>query len=94
MASILVDNKQNGDYFRLVESYRDVHGKSKIRTLTQLGKLDAKKIASLKKIADKLYRLVGVDIDQLPHTGIKEYYIHLASNSGETRSLRRATEVI
>ena len=72
MASILVDRKQNGDYVRLVESYRDVDGKSKIRTLARLGKLDAKKIASLKRIADKLYRLVGIDIDHLPHTGVKE----------------------
>lgn len=72
MASILVDRKHNGDYVRLVESYRDADGKSKVRTLAQLGKLDAKKIASLKKIADKLYRLVGVDIDHLPDTGIKE----------------------
>lgn len=72
MASILVDRKPGGDYVRLVESYRDVDGKSKIRTLARLGKLDAKKIASLKKMADKLYQLVGVDLAQLAHKGIKE----------------------
>lgn len=61
MATLKIDNKDGEKYVRIVESYRDESGASRMRTLLSLGKLDDKKIESLKRLGAKLYQAAGGD---------------------------------
>lgn len=70
MASIIVDNKKSGKYLRIVESYRDEEGKSRVRTLYNLGKVDS--ASSLRRIGERLYVLGGGDLKQLLGQNLRE----------------------
>jgi transposase len=72
MASIIVDNKKSGKYLRIVESYRDEEGKSRVKTLYNLGKLENYSAASLKRIGERLYVLGGGELKDLLGEGIHE----------------------
>jgi len=72
MASIILDNKKSGKYLRIVESYRDEEGKSRVRTLYNLGRLDSYSAASLKRMGERLYKLGGGDLKDLLDEGIQE----------------------
>ena len=72
MASIIVDNKKSGKYLRIVESYRDEEGKSRVKTLYNLGKLENYSAASLKRMGERLYVLGGGELKDLLGEGIRE----------------------
>ncbi|MFP4091198.1 MAG: hypothetical protein ACLFT3_12900 [Cyclobacteriaceae bacterium] len=72
MASIIVDNKKSGKYLRIVESYRDEQGKSQVKTLYNLGRLDNYSAASLRRMGERLYVLGGGDLKGLLGEGICE----------------------
>src|ERR1700679_3604140 len=72
MPTLKVDKKDGEKYVRIVESYRDESGIARMRTLVSLGKLDEKKIASLKRLGAALYQAAGGDPEQL-NKNIIEY---------------------
>jgi hypothetical protein len=65
MATVKIDNKDGEKYVRIVESYRDASGAARMRTLLSLGKLDDKKIESLKRLGVKLYQAAGGNPEDL-----------------------------
>ena len=72
MASIIVDNKKSGKCLRIVESYRDEDGKSRVKTLYNLGRLDNYSATSLKRIGKRLFDLGGGNLKDLLGEGIRE----------------------
>lgn len=72
MPTLKVDYKDGEKYGRIIESYRDEFGKTRMRTVLNLGKLTDKKIASLKRLGSKLYQVAGGDPDELTGRGIAE----------------------
>src|SRR5271154_218069 len=72
MPSLKIDHKDGEKYVRIVESYRDESGVSRMRTLLNLGKLDDKKIASLKRLGSKLFEVAGGDPSALTERNIVE----------------------
>ncbi|MDB5142893.1 MAG: family transposase [Mucilaginibacter sp.] len=72
MPTLKIDKKDGEKYVRIVESYRDESGVSRMRTLLNLGKLDDKKIASLKRLGSKLFEMAGGDPSELTRRSIAE----------------------
>ena len=72
MATLKIDQKDGEKYVRIVESYRDESGASRMRTLVSLGKLDDKKIESLKRLGGKLYQAMGGNPEELTGKMITE----------------------
>lgn len=72
MPSLKIDHKDGEKYVRIVESYRDESGKTRMRTILNLGKLDDKKIASLRRLGSRLFEAAGGDPDELARRSIAE----------------------
>lgn len=72
MATLKIDRKDGEKYVRIVESYRDESGASRMRTLVSLGKLDDKKIESLRRLGIKLYQAMGGNPEELTGKMIAE----------------------
>ena len=72
MATLKIDKKDGEKYVRIVESYRDESGVSRMRTLVSLGKLDDKKLESLKRLGTKLYQAMGGNPQDLTGNSIAE----------------------
>jgi transposase len=72
MAFLRKEKKGNSTYLRIVESYRSEDGKSKHRTLYNLGKAENYSPESLKRIGELLYKLGGGDIDELEKQQLHE----------------------
>ena len=72
MAFLRKEKKGNSTYLRIVESYRSKDGKSKHRTLYNLGKAENYTTEALKKIGAALYKLGGGDIEELENTSLHE----------------------
>jgi len=66
------ENKKSGTYLRIVQSYRDTDGKSRHRTLYNLGKAENYSTEALKKIGQSLYELGGGLPDELEHNILHE----------------------
>jgi hypothetical protein len=56
--------KKSGTYLRILESYRDEHGKTKHRILHNLGKVEDYTPEQLQKIGIKFYELGGGELKQ------------------------------
>lgn len=61
MAFLKIDKKQNGNYIRLVESYRE-KGKVRNRVIASLGKAEDYTPIMLRRMGEKLYSLGGGNI--------------------------------
>ncbi len=72
MPTLKIDHKDGEKYVRIIESYRDEAGKTRMRTVLNLGKLTDKKIASLKRLGSKLYQAAGGNPDELTGRGVAE----------------------
>jgi transposase len=72
MATLKIDKKDGEKYVRIVEAYRDESGASRMRTLVSLGKLDDKKIESLRQLGAKLYQAMGGNPEDLTGNSIAE----------------------
>ena len=72
MAFIRKETKKSGTYLRMVESYRDADGKSRHRTLYNLGKAQDYSPESLKKMGQVLYELGGGPAEELESQQLKE----------------------
>ena len=72
MAFLRKDKKANGTYLRIVQSYRSEDGKSKHRTLYNLGKVEDYSSDALKKIGQSLYELGGGSIEELQSKQLRE----------------------
>jgi transposase len=72
MATLKIDEKDGEKYVRIVESYRDEWGASRMRTLVSLGRLNDKKIASLRRLGTKLYQAAGGNPQDLSGKAITE----------------------
>jgi transposase len=72
MAFIRKETKKSGTYLRMVESYRDADGKSRHRTLYNLGKAQDYSPESLKKMGQVLYELGGGTVEELESKLLKE----------------------
>jgi len=72
MATLKIDQKDGEKYVRIVESYRDESGVTRMRTLLNLGKLDDRKIESLKRLGTKLYQAMGGNPEELTGKNITE----------------------
>ena len=72
MAFLRKEKKGNATYLRIVQSYRSEDGKSKHRTLYNLGKAENYSPDALKKIGAALYRLGGGSIDKLESKQLHE----------------------
>lgn len=72
MAFIRKEKKGNATYLRIVQSYRSEEGKSKHRTLYNLGKAENYTPESLKKIGATLYELGGGHIEELEEKQLQE----------------------
>lgn len=72
MASIIIDKKHSGEYIRIVESYRDESGKSRLRTLHNLGRVDSYSPASLKRMGERLYQLGRGNLKELLGENVTE----------------------
>jgi len=72
MAFLRKKKKGNSTYLRIVESYRSEDGKSKHRTLYNLGKAENYSPESLKRIGKLLYKLGSGDIDELEKQQLHE----------------------
>lgn len=72
MAFLRQEKKGSSTYLRVVESYRGEDGKSKHRTLYNLGKAEGYSAEALKRIGQALYELGGGTIDQLEHKMLHE----------------------
>lgn len=66
------DKKETGIYLRIVESYRSEDGKSKHRTLYNLGKAEDYNPETLKNIGQTLYLLGGGSIEELANKELHE----------------------
>jgi len=65
MAFLRKEKKNAGTYLRIVQSYRDEQGKSRHRTLYNLGKVEDYEPSALKKIGQALYELGGGTLEEL-----------------------------
>lgn len=65
MAFLRKERKDTGTYIRIVQSYRDEQGKSRHRTLYNLGKVEDYEPSALKKIGQALYELGGGTPEEL-----------------------------
>lgn len=65
--------KISGTYLRVIESYRDTEGKSRHRTLYNLGKAQDYSPSALKKIGQVLYKLGGGLPEELEHKSLHEF---------------------
>ena len=72
MAFIRKETKKSVTYLRLVESYRDADGKSRHRTLYNLGKARDYSPESLKKMGQVLYELGGGTLEDLESKQLKK----------------------
>jgi transposase len=72
MAFIRQESKESGTYLRIVQSYRDDQGKSRHRTLYNLGKAEDYTPESLKKIGQTLFELGGGTKEELEHRMLHE----------------------
>jgi len=72
MPFIRKETKGKCTYLRIVESYRDQEGKSRHRTLYNLGKAEDYSPASLKKIGQTLYELGGGTMEELERKRLHE----------------------
>jgi len=72
MAFLRKEKKGSSTYLRIVESYRSADGKSKHRTLYNLGKAENYTPEALKRIGSMLYKLGGGDIDELEQSQLHE----------------------
>jgi len=72
MAFLRKEKKGNATYLRIVQSYRSPEGKSKHRTLYNLGKAENYSASALKKIGATLYKLGGGDIEELESKQLRE----------------------
>lgn len=72
MAFLRQEKKVSGTYLRIIQSYRDQDGKTKHRTLYNLGKAEDYTEESLKKIGQALYELGGGSFDELKNKQIHE----------------------
>lgn len=72
MSFLRVEKKQSGIYLRILESYRDEHGKNKHRILHNLGKIEDYTPAQLKKIGLKFYELGGGELKYLLGDNLEE----------------------
>jgi len=72
MAFIRKETKKSGTYLRFVESYRDQEGKSRHRTLFNLGRADSYSAESLKRMGQVLYELGGGTLEELESRQLKE----------------------
>ena len=65
MAFLRQDKKKSGTYLRIVQSYRSDDGKSRHRTLYNLGKAEDYSPTALKKMGLALYELGGGTAEEL-----------------------------
>ena len=72
MAFLRKEKKGNATYLRIVQSYRSKDGKSKHRTLYNLGKAENYSKQALQKIGTTLYQLGGGDIEELESKQLHE----------------------
>lgn len=72
MPFLRVEKKKSGNYLRILESYRDVHGKSTHRILYSLGKVEDYTPDQLKSIGIKFFELGGGQVKQLIPGAIEE----------------------
>lgn len=72
MAFIRKETKKSGTYLRFVESYRDQEGKSRHRTLYNLGRAEDYSPESLQRMGRVLYELGGGNLDELEGKQVKE----------------------
>lgn len=72
MAFLRKEKKGGATYLRIVQSYRSQDGKSKHRTLYNLGKAENYSSGALKKIGAALYELGGGSIDELENKQLHE----------------------
>lgn len=72
MAFLRKEKKGNATYLRVVESYRTQDGKSKHRTLYNLGKAENYTPGALKKIGAALYELGGGKVEELESSQLRE----------------------
>lgn len=72
MAFLRREKKKSVTYLRIVQSYRDTDGKSRHRTLYNLGKAEDYSPEALKKIGKALYELGGGMSEELEAKGLKE----------------------
>jgi transposase len=72
MAFIRKETKKTGTYLRLVESYRDLDGHSRHRTLYNLGRAEDYSPESLKKMGEVLYLVGGGTLEELESKQLKE----------------------
>jgi len=72
MAFLRQEKKGSGTYLRIIESYRGEDGKSKHRTLYNLGKAEDYSADALKKIGQALYELGGGSIEELEQRMLHE----------------------
>lgn len=72
MAFLRQEKKGSGTYLRIIESYRGEDGKSKHRTLYNMGKAEDYSADALKKIGQALYELGGGSIEGLEHRMLHE----------------------
>ena len=66
------ENKKSGTYLRIIQSYRDTDGKSRHRTLYNLGKAEDYSPEALKRIGEVLYELGGGLPEELEHKTLHE----------------------
>ena len=72
MAFLRREKKKSVTYLRIVQSYRDADGKSRHRTLYNLGKVEDYSPEALKKIGKTLYELGGGIPEELEAKWLKE----------------------
>ncbi|MFN8254235.1 MAG: IS1634 family transposase [Bacteroidales bacterium] len=72
MAFLRKERKDTGTYIRIVQSYRDEQGKSRHRTLYNLGKIEDYEPAALKKIGQTLYELGGGTLEEMEQRQLHE----------------------
>jgi hypothetical protein len=72
MAFLRREKKGESTYLRIIESYRDVEGKSKHRTLYNLGKAEDYSAQALKSIGRTFYEMGGGTADHLPQKMLHE----------------------
>lgn len=72
MAFLRREKKGDSTYLRIIESYRDPDGKSKHRTLYNLGKAEDYTTEALKSIGRAFYELGGGTPSRLPHQMLHE----------------------
>lgn len=72
MAFLKQDKKKSATYLRIVQSYRNADGKSRHRTLYNLGKTEDYSPEALKNIGKALYELGRGMPEELETKGLKK----------------------